>query len=327
MTYEGFLIGYDSNSRAYRVFNVTTGCVETTCDAVFDETNDSQKEQVDLDLVDDAEAPCDALQRMAIGDVRPQDPSNQPQETFPNDTTPPAQGLDQDNQEEDDEPNDQGQEESNDQGGDEDDGDKGETPQHPRVHQNVQRYHPIDNILGDIEKGVTTRSRVTNFCEHYSFVSSFEPFKVEDALCDLDWVVAMQEELNNIKRNEVWSLVERPKQNIVGTKWVFRNNQDEHGVVTRNKTQIVAKGYSQVKCLDFNETFAPVARLELIHMLLAYDTHHGFKLYQMDVKSAFLNGPFKEEVYVEKPPDFESEGYPNHVYKLRKALYGVKQAP
>jgi hypothetical protein len=117
MTYEGFLIGYDSNSRAYRVFNVTTGCVETTCDAVFDETNDSQKEQVDLDLVDDEEAPCDALQRMTIGDVRPQDPSNQPQETFPNDTTPPAQGLDQDNQEEDDEPNDQGQEESNDQGG------------------------------------------------------------------------------------------------------------------------------------------------------------------------------------------------------------------
>jgi hypothetical protein len=104
------------------------------------------------------------------------------------------------------------------------------------VHQNVQRDHPVDNILGDIEKGVTTRSRIANCCEHYSFVSSFEPFKVEDALCDLDWVVAMQEELNNFKRNKVWSLVERPKQNIVGTKWVFRNKQDEHGVVTRNKT-------------------------------------------------------------------------------------------
>jgi hypothetical protein len=89
-TYEGVLLGYDSNSHAYRVFNVTTGCVETTCDAVFGETNGSQKEQVNLDLVDDEEAPCDALQRMAIGDVRPQDPSNQPQETSPNDTTPPA---------------------------------------------------------------------------------------------------------------------------------------------------------------------------------------------------------------------------------------------
>jgi hypothetical protein len=142
---------------------------------VFDETNGSQKEQVDLDLVDDEEAPCDALQRMAIGNVGPQDPNDQSQEQTPNDTTPPAQGLDQDKNEEEDEYHDQVQEESKDQGGDED---KGEAPPHPRLCHNVQRDHPIDNILGDIEKGVTTRSRVANFCEHYSFVSSFEPFKV-----------------------------------------------------------------------------------------------------------------------------------------------------
>ena len=140
---------------------------------------------------------------MVIGDIRSQDPSNQLQETSSNDTTPPIKGLDQDNHEEDVEPNDKGQEESNDQGRDEDDGDKGEVPPHPRVRQNIQRNHPVDNILGDIEKRVTTRSRVANFCEHYSFVSSFKPFKVEDALRDLDWVVAMQEELNNFKRNEV----------------------------------------------------------------------------------------------------------------------------
>jgi hypothetical protein len=155
---------------------------------------------------------------MAIGDVRPQNPSNQPQKTFPNDTTPPAQGLDQDNHKEDDEPNYQGQEESNDQGGDEDDGDKGEAPSHPRVPQNVQRDHPVDNILGDIEKGVTIRSCVANFYEHYSFISSFEPFKIEDALRDLHWVIAMQEESNNFKRNEVWSLVKRPNKNVVCTK-------------------------------------------------------------------------------------------------------------
>jgi hypothetical protein len=89
-TYECVLLDYDSNSRAYRVFNITTGCVEITCDAVFDETNDSQKEQVNLDLVDDEKTRCDALQRMMIGDVRPQDPSIQPQETSPNNTTPPA---------------------------------------------------------------------------------------------------------------------------------------------------------------------------------------------------------------------------------------------
>jgi hypothetical protein len=137
----------------------------------------------------------------------------------------------------------------------------------------------------------------------------------------------MQEELNNFTRNEVWHLVPCPNQNVVGTKWVFRNKQYEHGVVTRNKARLVAKGYSQVKSLDFGETYAPIARLESIHILLAYATYHGFKLYQMDVKSAFLNGPIKEEVYVEQPPGFEDSEYPNHVYKLSKALYGLKQAP
>jgi hypothetical protein len=117
---------------------------------------------------------------------------------------------------------------------------------HPptQVRATFQRNHPIDQILGDISKGVTTRSRLAIFCEHYSFVSSIEPFRVEEALQNSDWVLAMQEELNNFKRNEVWSLVPRPKQNVVGTKWVFRNKQDEHGVVTRNKAQLVAKGYA-----------------------------------------------------------------------------------
>jgi hypothetical protein len=158
-------------------------------------------------------------------------------------------------------------------------------------------------------------------------VSSIKPYRVEDALRDSDWVLAMQEELNNFMRNEVWHLVPRPNQNVVGTKWVFRNKQDEHGVVTRNKARLVAKGYSQVEGLDFGETYAPVARLESIRILLAYATYHGFKLYQMDVKSAFLNGPIKEEVYVEQPPGFEDSEYPNHVYKLSKVLYGLKQAP
>jgi hypothetical protein len=185
----------------------------------------------------------------------------------------------------------------------------------------------VNSILGDIHKGVTTRSRVAHFCEHYSFVSSIEPYRVDDALRDSDWVLAMQEELNNFMRNEIWHLVPRPNQNIVGTKWVFCNKQDEHGVVIRNKARLVAKGYSQVKGLDFGETYAPVARLESIRILLAYATYHGFKLYQMDVKSAFLNGPIKEEVYVEQPPGFEDSEYPNHVYKLSKALYGLKQAP
>jgi hypothetical protein len=98
----------------------------------------------------------------------------------------------------------------------------------------------------------------------------------------------------------------------VGTKWVLRNKKYEHRVVTRNKARLVAKG------LDFEETFAPVARIESIRILLAYAAHHFFKLFQMDVKSDFLNGPIKEEVYVERPPGIEDDRYPDHVYKLFK---------
>jgi hypothetical protein len=130
-------------------------------------------------------------------------------------------------------------------------------------------------------------------------VSSLEYLKVEDALKYLYWVMAMQEVLNNFKRNEVWHLVPHPNQNVVGTKWVFHNKLDEHGVVKRNKAWLVAKGYSQLKCLDFGETFAPVARLECICIVLPYATYHDFKLFQIDLKSSFLNRPIKEEVYVE----------------------------
>jgi hypothetical protein len=110
-------------------------------------------------------------------------------------------------------------------------------PSHPRVHQAIQRDHPVNSILGDIQEGVTTRSQVAHFCEHYSFVSSIEPYMIEDALRDPDWVEAMQENLNNFTRNKVCHLVPRPNQNVVGTKWVFHTKQDEHGVVTRNKAQ------------------------------------------------------------------------------------------
>jgi hypothetical protein len=146
------------------------------------------------------------------------------------------------------------QDEGMNQGGVHEEKDKEEEPQQApptQVRATIQRNHPVDQILGDISKGVTTRSRLANFCEHYSFVSSIEPFRVEKGLQNPDWVLAMQEELNNFKRNEVWSLVPRPKQNVVGTKWVFHNKQDEHGVVTRNKGRLVAKCYAQVATLDF----------------------------------------------------------------------------
>jgi hypothetical protein len=183
----------------------------------------------------------------------------------------------------------------------------------------------MDQIVGDINKGVQTRSRLASFCEHYSFVSCSESTRVEEALDDPDWVNAMHEELNNFACNEVWELVKRPSDhNVIGTKWVFRNKQDKNGIIVRNKTRLVAQGYSQVEGLDFDETFAPVVRLEAIQILLAYATSHNIKLYQMDVKSAFLNGKINELVYVEQPPGFEDSKKPNHVCKLSKALYGLK---
>lgn len=145
---------------------------------------------------------------------------------------------------------------------------------------------------------------------------------------DLDWVNVMHEELNNFTRNEVWTLKERPKYaRVIGTKWVIRNKQVDQGNVVRNKAKLVAKGFSQVEGLDSGETFVPVARLEAIRVLLVYASSHNMKLYQLDVKSAFLNGYINELVYVVQPPGFIDPFNPNHVYMLSKALYGLKQTP
>jgi hypothetical protein len=138
----------------------------------------------------------------------------------------------------------------------------------------------------------------------------------------------MHEELDNFDRNQVWTLVGPPRDvNVIGTKWVFKNKQGEDGEVVRNKDRLVAQGFSKVQGLDFGEIFAHVARLEDIRILWAFAASKGFKLYQMDVKSAFLNGVIWEEVFVRQPPGFENSKYPNRVYKLSKALYGFKEAP
>jgi hypothetical protein len=243
---EGFLLCYDSNTKAYRVFNKSLGLVEVTSDVVFDETNVSPREQVDLDYIDEDEVPTATMKIMAIGDVRPQEHQEQDQPTPSTLMQPPTQNEEH-------VPHDEGMN----QGGAHEEKDKEEEVQQApptQVRATIQRNHLVDQILGDISKRLTTRSCLAIFCEHYSFVSSIEPFRVEEALQDPDWVLVVQEELNNFKRNEVWSLVPRPKQNVMGTKWVFRNKKYEHGVVTRNKARLVAKGYAQVIALDFEET-------------------------------------------------------------------------
>ncbi|WVZ75489.1 hypothetical protein U9M48_023535 [Paspalum notatum var. saurae] len=174
-------------------------------------------------------------------------------------------------------------------------------------------------MIGDIHQRVT-RSSVASlaFFSHSAYVASFEPRDVN----------AMHDELENFERNHVWDLVEPPPNCCpIGTKWVFKNKQGEDGMVVRKKARLVAQGFYQKEGIDYEETFAPVARLEAIRILLAFAASKGFKLQQMDVKSAFLNGFIEEEVYVRQPPGFESARFPDRVYKLKKSLYGLKQAP
>ncbi|KAJ9556652.1 hypothetical protein OSB04_011266 [Centaurea solstitialis] len=152
--------------------------------------------------------------------------------------------------------------------------------------------------------------------------------KVFQALEDSDWLLAMQEELLQFKRNKVYRLVPRPQdKSIIKTKWIFRNKKDESGLIVRNKARLVAKGYSQQEGIDYDETFAPVARIEAIRIFLVYAAHKNIKVFQMDVKSAFLNGVLHEEVYIEQPEGFVDPDFPDHVCILDKALYGLKQAP
>src|SRR4051812_4197224 len=204
----------------------------------------------------------------------------------------------------------------------------------PEVFPRVRRRVDVDSILDEINQpGLPTtrsRTRLANFCGNFSFVSMLEPSKFDEAMMDPFWLSAMLEELNQFERNKVWSLVKIPdptKHNIIGAKWIFRNKQDEDGIVVRNKARLVAQGYTQIEGIDFGETYAPVARLESIRVMLAFANHNGILLYQMDVKSAFLNGEIEEEVYVMQPLGFEDPKNPEMVYRLHKALYGLKQAP
>ncbi|KAL8146620.1 hypothetical protein AgCh_004375 [Apium graveolens] len=190
------------------------------------------------------------------------------------------------------------------------------------------KNHPPDNLLTDLDQGISTRSRLHNLCSFCAFVAEFEPKNAQEAVVDEHWSVAMQEKLNQFERCDVWELVPPPQDaKIISTRWVFKNKKDEDGNIIRNKARLVVQGYNQQEGIDYDETYAPVARLEAIRILMAFAAHKKFKLYQMDIKSAFLNGYLKEEVYVKQPPGFIHEKYPNYVYKLKKSVYGLRQSP
>ncbi|GJW21208.1 putative ribonuclease H-like domain-containing protein [Tanacetum coccineum] len=188
--------------------------------------------------------------------------------------------------------------------------------------------HPTDGIFTnasyddeDPKSAVQTLSKVNKS-------SGAHAFKIFEALEDESWVDAMQEELLQFKIQKVWILVDLPHgKKAIGTKWVYRNKKDERGVVVRNKARLVAQGHRQEEGIDYDEVFAPVARIEAIRIFLAFASYMGFIVYQMDVKSAFLYGTIDEEVYVSQPLGFVDPKCPKKVYKVVKALYGLHQAP
>nr|GFA41244.1 retrovirus-related Pol polyprotein from transposon TNT 1-94 [Tanacetum cinerariifolium] len=166
------------------------------------------------------------------------------------------------------------------------------------------------------------------FCYYDVFLTSVEPKTYKKALTQSCWIEAMQEELNEFERLEVWELVPRPNQVMMITlKWIYKVKIDELGGILKNKARLVACGYRQEEGIDFEESFALVAILEAIRIFLAYAAHKNMVVYQMDVKTAFLNGNLREDVYVSQPDGFVDPDNPNHVYNLKKALYGLKQAP
>ncbi|GJZ87332.1 putative reverse transcriptase, RNA-dependent DNA polymerase [Tanacetum coccineum] len=218
------------------------------------------------------------------------------------------------------------------------------TTHHTRIHKD----HLIDHVIGDMQSSVQTRRMTSSYselgflsaiyegkthkdlhtCLFACFLSQEELKRVSKALSDPAWVEAMQEELLQFKLQKVWILVDLPKgHRAIGTKWVYRNKKDEMGIIVRNKTRLVVQGHTQEEGIDYDEVFAPVARIEAIRIFLAYASYMGFMVYQLDVKSAFLYGQIEEEVYVCQPPGFEDPDHPDKVYNVVKALYGLHQAP
>ncbi|GJS43376.1 ribonuclease H-like domain-containing protein [Tanacetum coccineum] len=197
-------------------------------------------------------------------------------------------------------------------------------PVRPIPTTRIHKDHPVEQIIRDIHSAPQTRRMTKSVTEH----AMFKPKKVIQALKDPSWIEAMQDELLRFKLQQVWTLVDLPHgKRVIGTKWVYRNKKDERGIVIRNKARLVAQGHTQEEGIDYDEVFAPVSRIEAIRLFLAYASYKDFVVYQMDMKSAFLYGKIEEEVYVCQPLGFEDPDFPDRVYKVEKALYGLHQAP
>ncbi|GJW97758.1 retrovirus-related pol polyprotein from transposon TNT 1-94 [Tanacetum coccineum] len=191
--------------------------------------------------------------------------------------------------------------------------------------------HPIANVIGDPSRSVSTRKQLETdamWCYFEAFLTPVEPKNFKQAITEPSWIDATQEEIHEFEILEVWELMPCPDNVfLIKLKWIYMVKTDKFGGVLKNKARIVAQGFRQEEGIDFEESFAPVARIEAIRIFVANVAHKNMTIYQIDVKMAFLNGELKEEVYVSQPEGFVDQDNPSHVYKLKKALYGLKQEP
>ncbi|GJX84366.1 retrovirus-related pol polyprotein from transposon TNT 1-94 [Tanacetum coccineum] len=191
--------------------------------------------------------------------------------------------------------------------------------------------HLISNVIGNPSHSVSTRKQLqtdATWCYFDAFQTSIEPKNFKQAMTEPSWIDAMQEEIYEFQRLEVWELVLCPdKVILIKLKWIYKVKTDKFSGVLNNKARLVTQRFRQEEGIDFEESFAPVARIEAIRIFVANAAHKNMTIYQMDVKTAFLNGELKEEVYISQPEGFVDQDYPSHVYKLKKALYDLKQAP
>nr|GEX02965.1 retrotransposon protein, putative, unclassified [Tanacetum cinerariifolium] len=201
---------------------------------------------------------------------------------------------------------------------------------HPSEHR-WTKDHPLEQVIRNPSQSVRTRRQLESDGEMCMFaltVIRTEPKNIQEAMADSVWIESMQEELHQFDRLDVWELVDRPLcNNVINMKWLWKNKRDKDNTVIQNKSRLVAKGYAQKEGVYFEESFALVARLEAVRLFIVYAAHKSFTVYQMDVKTAFLYGPLKEEVYVNQPDSFVDPYHPDKVYRFKKALYGLKQAP
>nr|GEZ88010.1 retrovirus-related Pol polyprotein from transposon TNT 1-94 [Tanacetum cinerariifolium] len=283
------LVGYSTQSKGYRVYNKRTMMIVESIHIRFDEIKEVLETQ-DVSSSADADVPSQRELDLLFGPLY---------DEFFNAGSNPSMNV--------------------------------QSTSAPSTHTNVHAEENNDQAEEGEQLPVQTRQQIATdpeMCMYVLTVSIAEPKNIKEAMANSAWIEAMQEELHQFDRLQVWELVDKPfGKSIIKLKWLWKNKKDEDQCVIRNKARLVAKGYAQEEGIDFEESFALVARLEAVQIFTAYAAYKLFPIFQMDMKTAFLNGLLKEEVYVAQPDGFVGPDHPEKVYRLRKALYELKQAP